>query len=331
MAKFIAQVVVLGAQVVSRAFARALRQEYAATQAAAERGQGGSKAQAEANLKAGMTLDEARNILNVTELEPELIKKHFEHLFKVNERPSGSLYLQSKDVWSCGPTRFSGYSLFQQRYFSVLAFNDPFSELNKERFIKSVKQMKVGFVTKKDAKDAAVLIPLCRVKGKPSVLLTTRSVTIGRNKGDVSFPGGMKEISDKDIIGIALRESQEEIGLSSNIEIWTTMPTVPSRTGTINVSPVVAFIGDIHVEDYAFNKAEVENVFTLTLESLCDPKNFYYTHYKRGYSLPVYIVGEFRIWGLTAALLHHVLKCLLPNSYKNMLQMGSIPRLKINS
>ncbi|GFT98887.1 mitochondrial import inner membrane translocase subunit tim16 [Nephila pilipes] len=96
MAKFIAQVVVLGAQVVSRAFARALRQEYAATQAAAERGQGGSKAQAEANLKAGMTLDEARNILNVTELEPELIKKHFEHLFKVNERPSGSLYLQSK-------------------------------------------------------------------------------------------------------------------------------------------------------------------------------------------------------------------------------------------
>ncbi|PRD29684.1 UNVERIFIED_CONTAM: Nucleoside diphosphate-linked moiety X motif 8 [Trichonephila clavipes] len=297
MAKFVAQVIVLGAQVVSRAFARALRQEYAvffspATQAAAQKGQGGPKAQAEANLKVGITLDEAKSILNVDTLDSEKIEKHFNHLFKANDRTSGgSLYLQSKDVWSYG-SRFCGHSLFQQCYFSVIVFNDVFSEPNKERFIKCVKQMKVGFVTKKDAKDAAVLIPLCTVKGRPSVLLTTRSATLGRNKGDVSFPGGMKETSDKDIIGIALRESQEEIGLSSNIEIWTTMPTVPSRTGTINVSPVVAFIGDICVENYAFNKDEVENVFTLTLEDLCDPKNFYYTHYKSGYSLPVFRAKE---------------------------------------
>ncbi|GFY71962.1 mitochondrial import inner membrane translocase subunit TIM16 [Trichonephila inaurata madagascariensis] len=97
MAKFVAQVIVLGAQVVSRAFARALRQEYAATQAAAQKGQGGPKAQAEANLKAGITLDEAKNILNVDVMDCEKIEKNFQHLFKINDRSSGgSLYLQSK-------------------------------------------------------------------------------------------------------------------------------------------------------------------------------------------------------------------------------------------
>ncbi|GFV46215.1 mitochondrial import inner membrane translocase subunit tim16 [Trichonephila clavipes] len=97
MAKFVAQVIVLGAQVVSRAFARALRQEYAATQAAAQKGQGGPKAQAEANLKVGITLDEAKSILNVDTLDSEKIEKHFNHLFKANDRTSGgSLYLQSK-------------------------------------------------------------------------------------------------------------------------------------------------------------------------------------------------------------------------------------------
>ncbi|XP_055928375.1 mitochondrial import inner membrane translocase subunit TIM16-like isoform X2 [Argiope bruennichi] len=97
MAKFIAQAVVLGAQVISRAFARALKQEYAATQAAAQKGGGNSRAQAETNIKTGITLEEAKNILNVQELDPELIKKNFEHLFSVNDKSKGgSLYLQSK-------------------------------------------------------------------------------------------------------------------------------------------------------------------------------------------------------------------------------------------
>ncbi|XP_054709006.1 mitochondrial import inner membrane translocase subunit tim16-like isoform X2 [Uloborus diversus] len=96
MAKYIAQVIVLGSQVFARAFARALQQEFAATSAAAKRG-GASKAQAEANVKLGMTLQEAKDILNIRDLDVEKINKSFEHLFKVNDKSKGgSLYLQSK-------------------------------------------------------------------------------------------------------------------------------------------------------------------------------------------------------------------------------------------
>lgn len=46
----------------------------------------------------GLTLEEAIQILNVnSKLDPEEIKKNYEHLFGVNEKTKGgSFYLQSK-------------------------------------------------------------------------------------------------------------------------------------------------------------------------------------------------------------------------------------------
>ncbi len=44
-----------------------------------------------------MTLEEAKEILNVDKLEPELVQKNYDHLFKVNDKTKGgSFYLQSK-------------------------------------------------------------------------------------------------------------------------------------------------------------------------------------------------------------------------------------------
>ncbi|KAL7849967.1 hypothetical protein SRHO_G00193160 [Serrasalmus rhombeus] len=99
MAKYLAQIVVVGVQVVGRAFARALRQEFAASQAAAEaRGRAG-KQSAAASSFTGMTVQEAQQILNVSTLKPEEIQTNYEHLFKVNDKAAGgSFYLQSKVV-----------------------------------------------------------------------------------------------------------------------------------------------------------------------------------------------------------------------------------------
>ena len=47
----------------------------------------------------GMTLDEAKQILNLDELNPEQMQKNYEHLFHVNDKKQGgSFYLQSKVV-----------------------------------------------------------------------------------------------------------------------------------------------------------------------------------------------------------------------------------------
>lgn len=116
MAKYIAQLIVLGGQVVGRAFARALKQEIAASQEAAKRNQNRSGNTRAATTRTGkmmvmwwncatfssrfilgITLEEAQQILNINKLDPEEIQKNYDHLFEVNDKSkSGSFYLQSK-------------------------------------------------------------------------------------------------------------------------------------------------------------------------------------------------------------------------------------------
>lgn len=101
MAKHLAQLIIAGVQVVGRAFAKALRQEIAASQAAAQRAGGGAAGakHSATNQKLGMSLEEAKQIINVEELDPEKIKKNFDYLFSVNDRKQGgSFYVQSKIV-----------------------------------------------------------------------------------------------------------------------------------------------------------------------------------------------------------------------------------------
>ncbi|XP_022645251.1 mitochondrial import inner membrane translocase subunit TIM16-like [Varroa jacobsoni] len=98
MAKYLAQIIALGAQAVGRAFARAVRQEINASQQAAARMGHNRPERAAANAKAGMTLEEALQILNVgSKMDPVEVEKNYKHLFEVNDRSKGgTLYLQSK-------------------------------------------------------------------------------------------------------------------------------------------------------------------------------------------------------------------------------------------
>lgn len=100
MAKYLAQIIVLGTQVVAKAFARALRQEIAASQEAAKRAGGGAQGtkRAAANARTGIDIKEALLILNAEKPEQkELIEEHFNKYMDANSREKGgSFYLQSK-------------------------------------------------------------------------------------------------------------------------------------------------------------------------------------------------------------------------------------------
>lgn len=102
MAKYVIQIIIAGTQIVGKAFARALRQEIAASQQAAQRVGGGTRGTQHvvANNKIGMTLEEALRILNVERPDQtELIEQNYKYLMEANERlKGGSFYLQSKVV-----------------------------------------------------------------------------------------------------------------------------------------------------------------------------------------------------------------------------------------
>ncbi|CAF0845298.1 unnamed protein product [Didymodactylos carnosus] len=99
MAKQLMQITILGAQLIGRAFTKALRQELQYAQTATQSGKTTTQA-VQADRIAGMTLQEARQILNMSVNESvtaEELKANYDYLFQINDRTrGGSFYLQSK-------------------------------------------------------------------------------------------------------------------------------------------------------------------------------------------------------------------------------------------
>ncbi|XP_058655822.1 nucleoside diphosphate-linked moiety X motif 8 isoform X1 [Onychostoma macrolepis] len=164
---------------------------------------------------------------------------------------------------------------------------------------------------------AAVLVCLCAVSGDPALLFTLRSAKLkGRHKGDVSFAGGKKDPSDRTVVDTALREAREELGIHvTEDKVWGVLKPLRDMSGLM-IAPVIANLGPLEALSFRPNPSEVEEIFTLTLEHLCQPQNRGYTHFRTGdrygYTLPVFLSPKHRVWGLTAVALDHTLKIIVP-------------------
>ncbi|XP_070582651.1 mitochondrial coenzyme A diphosphatase NUDT8 isoform X2 [Erythrolamprus reginae] len=173
---------------------------------------------------------------------------------------------------------------------------------------------------KKETMKAAVLVSLCLVAGEPAILYTLRSSTLtGLYGGQVSFPGGKRDDSDQDAITTALRETHEELGIQLKEDcVWGIMRPVPAKTNMM-VAPVLANLGPLEDLTLKPNPQEVEAVFTLSFSHLLQEKNQSYTHYCRkgiySYTLPVFLHGPHRVWGLTAIMTELTLELLAPGKY----------------
>lgn len=98
MAKYLVQLIITGAQVLGRAFTRAVKQEIQSSQEAAQRlGQQSQAKDFAANAQMGLTVDEAKRILDVTNLDAEEIQKRYQFLYGANnDKNGGNLYIRSK-------------------------------------------------------------------------------------------------------------------------------------------------------------------------------------------------------------------------------------------
>ncbi|KAK2846927.1 hypothetical protein Q5P01_009926 [Channa striata] len=165
-------------------------------------------------------------------------------------------------------------------------------------------------------KCASVLVSLCSVGGEPAFLFTLRASTLkGRHKGDVCFAGGKSDPSDRDVIATALREAWEELGITVASErVWGVLRPIKDVSGIL-IAPVLANIGALEDLTFKPNPGEVDEIFTLSLPHLCNPKNRGYTHFRIGdrqvYTVPVYRNGKHKVWGLTAIALDQTLKLIL--------------------
>ena len=153
----------------------------------------------------------------------------------------------------------------------------------------------------------AVLI-LFSGKGQvPEVLITLRSSQMRSHAGQPSFPGGAIDLTDKDAISAALRESEEEVGLrSETVEVIGVLPELWLPPSNFHVSPVVAWWRDPH-EIAPQSVEEVVRAENISLIDLADPANRAKVRHKSGYIGPAFNVAEMLIWGFTAGIIDRIL------------------------
>ncbi len=161
-----------------------------------------------------------------------------------------------------------------------------------------------GDLTEAD-RPAAVLIPLFACDGELHVVLTKRSATVRRHRGEVSFPGGGWESGDPSLADTALREAQEEVGLApADVEILGILGDAPTAVTGWVVRPFVARIPFPY--DLVPDPREVARVLTPPLHLLADPHRRRDEVWERGgvrFPMHFFDVDGEVVWGLTARLL----------------------------
>lgn len=155
---------------------------------------------------------------------------------------------------------------------------------------------------------AAVLLALCPEAGGPVVLLTRRTEEVETHKGQVSFPGGVADAGDRDAVQTALREANEEIGLSGEeLIVAGILDDHITPTGFV-ITPVVAVCrGTPHLH---INPREVAELIRIPLASFgpgADLRTEIRHVLGRSQEVYFYQFGQLVVWGATAAILRNFL------------------------
>ncbi|MFK7904610.1 MAG: CoA pyrophosphatase [Chitinophagales bacterium] len=170
--------------------------------------------------------------------------------------------------------------------------------------------------TKKPPRICAVMMSFYEHEGDLFLPMMLRPDNSRAHPGQISFPGGKKEKEDIDLIHTAIRETEEEIGVSVPREniLGELSPVYIPPSNTL-VTPIVGFLE--HKPTYTPDAHEVAEVLDVRFDDLRNPEN---TSFKKVIladgkyiHMPAYLANNKVIWGGTARMISEMVKMLTPH------------------
>lgn len=154
-------------------------------------------------------------------------------------------------------------------------------------------------------REAGVLALIYPEAGALRVILTRRTDTLRGHSGQISFPGGQRDLRDESFTATALRETYEELGISpGDVAVIGHLSPIYIPPSHYNVYPTVGYLPSMPA--FQPNSDEVAEILSFALDDLLDP------HYRReeerefqGFraKIPYYQVAGHKVWGATAVML----------------------------
>ena len=126
----------------------------------------------------------------------------------------------------------------------------------------------------------------------------------GPHSGQIAFPGGKAEPFDSSLQETAIRETEEEFGISrQKIDILGSLTKLYIPISNLEVTPFVGYI--LEPPEFIPNKKEVSYIIEIPIKKLTN-NSFKTTKTKHRHNLdietPMYIFGNEEIWGATAMI-----------------------------
>lgn len=159
-----------------------------------------------------------------------------------------------------------------------------------------------------EGREAAVLVVVYPgPDGEPWTVLMERPTGDLRHSGEVSFPGGALEPADASVADAAIREAEEEVGLSAEqcgLRVLGVLDPVDVRVSGFRLHPVVALADRRPALEG--DPREVAAVIEVPLRAFVAGAPIQVVEEERGgwhLRYGAYPVAGYRIWGATARVL----------------------------
>jgi len=152
-----------------------------------------------------------------------------------------------------------------------------------------------------------------------NTVMMQRPTYDGVHSGQISFPGGRYEETDESLAHTAIRETHEEIGISSHkIEIINRLTDLYIPPSNYIVSPFIGLLKETPV--FKPDEKEVERLLTIPLQSFLGEDSIQQVPIRlsngQTFHTPCYLVNGDVIWGATAMIMAEfiaIVKKFLPS------------------
>lgn len=156
--------------------------------------------------------------------------------------------------------------------------------------------------------ESSVLLLFFEKENEAYLTLMKRSSKLRNHSGQISFPGGKWDKTDKSAMQTSLRETKEELGIDTdNIYILGTLTPLYIPISNFMVYSFVGYINEQPV--FKPNPTEVDEVISFPVKELFNENSLMkesWTKNDKLFTRPYFSFNEYKIWGATSMIMNEL-------------------------